>query len=526
MQRRSFLKNSIAACTSTLFLDSIMNKAFAQSSVIDALNASTNDKVLVLVQLNGGNDGINTVIPLDQYTNLSSARANVLIKDTDVLKLNGNSTTGLHPAMGGMKDLYDNKSLSLIQGVSYPNPDFSHFRATDIWLTGADSDKFETSGVGGRYLQTQYPGFPTGYPNALNPDPLAIQIGSSVSLFLQGAGPSMGMSIASLAAINNLINGTTDPVPSTPAGHELAFLRLVNQQTQKYNTVIATAASAAPVNISTKYPVAPDNRLGDQLKIVARLIKGGLKTKIYIVSVNGFDTHAAQVDPANHSIGAHANLLSYVSKGIEGFQDDCIKMGIDNRVTGMVFSEFGRRIISNGSGGTDHGSGAPVIMFGTELIGGMYGKNPTISANVSSSFNVPMQFDFRQIYATIMKDWFAIDDAAMSSTMLKSYTTLDLFKKKQTNISDQMAANNSYQLGEIYPNPIQSSAVIPFSSKGGYVSLKLHDLSGRTIATLIDNKVDAGAHQIVFERNNIPAGNYILEMQGENYKNTSMLVLE
>jgi uncharacterized protein (DUF1501 family) len=296
MKRRDFFRRAIPATLLPSLLNGFSFRAFAGSPFMQALaNSTINDHVLVLIQLNGGNDGLNTVIPLDQYSNLSPVRQNILIPDTQVLPLNGYINTGLHPSMTGMQQLFNNGKLNIIQGVGYPSPNYSHFRSTDIWLTGSDSNEVLATGWGGRYLDYEYPNFPTGFPNTTMPDPLAIQIGSTVSLALQGPNTSMGMAISDPTSFYNLINGVQDPAPNTNAGKELTYIRTVAQQSTLYSSVILDAAN----NISTQsssYPVAGANPLADQLKIVARLIAGGLKTKIYMVNLGGFDTHSSQVD--------------------------------------------------------------------------------------------------------------------------------------------------------------------------------------------------------------------------------------
>ena len=219
MKRRDFFLKAAPIVTLPALINGFSFRAFAGSPMMQALsNSVLTDHVLVLIQLNGGNDGLNMVIPLDQYSNLSTARANILIPDTQVLPLSGITGTGLHPAMTGMQQLYDDGKLNIVQGVGYPSPNYSHFRATDIWLTASDSNQVLDSGWTGRYLNYEYPNFPTGYPNATMPDPLAIQIGSSVSLALQGPAASMGMAISDPTSFYNLINGIQDPAPNSPAG--------------------------------------------------------------------------------------------------------------------------------------------------------------------------------------------------------------------------------------------------------------------------------------------------------------------
>jgi uncharacterized protein (DUF1501 family) len=190
MKRRNFLRTIAPAVVLPSIINGFSMKAFAEMPLfrgMEALQTET-DKVLVIIQLNGGNDGINTVIPLDQYTNLSVARGNILINSSAVLPLTGTTATGLHPAMTGMRDLYDNGKVKIVQGVSYPNPNFSHFAATDIWATASDSDQSLNTGWLGRYIDHEFPGFPAGYPNASSPDPIAVQMGVGAATYVSGTG--------------------------------------------------------------------------------------------------------------------------------------------------------------------------------------------------------------------------------------------------------------------------------------------------------------------------------------------------
>ena len=415
MKRRDFLLSTLPAAA---ILPEVINgysvKAFnSNSPLVQALLRGTTltDHVLVIVQLSGGNDGLNMVIPVADYSKYFNARSNVAIPENSVLPIAGVTGTGIHPAMTGLQTLFTEGKAKVIQAVGYPQPNFSHFRATDIWMSGSNSNQEVYSGWAGRYLNNEYPNFPTGYPSTDMPDPLAIQIGSTTSLTLQGPTVNMGMSITNPTNFYNLISGTTDPVPDTPAGKELKFIRQVNQQTQKYSTVIRTAANA--VTQQSTYPA--NNSLADQLKIVARLVKGGLKTRVYMVSFGGFDTHSVQVNAADTTTGTHATLLGRVSAAIKAFQDDLKFLGVEERVVGMTFSEFGRRIKSNSSTGTDHGAAAPMFLFGSPVEAGMLGVNPTIPANATVNDNIPMQYDFRSIYATLLEKWFCLEKTVVDS---------------------------------------------------------------------------------------------------------------
>ena len=383
------------------------------------------DRVLVLIQLSGGNDGLNTVIPLEFYDAYHAARTNIAIPEDKILRLEGFDGTGLNPAMPEMQQLFNQGKLSIIQGVSYPQPNFSHFRATDIWLTGADAGQILPTGWAGRYLDKEYPDFPQNYPNTSMPDPLAIQVGSLVSPALQGPSLTMGMAISNPNSFYELIGDKTAPVSSSRAAEQLAYIREMSVKTDQYAGVIKKAAQKVTKQ-SDKYPAAGKNPLADQLKIVARLIAGGLQTRIYLVSMGGFDTHARQTEATDTTTGTHAKLLGKLSEAVNAFQEDLAYLQVSNRVVGMTFSEFGRRIQSNASGGTDHGSAAPVFVFGEGVKSGIIGENPKFPAKLTVNDNLAMQNDFRSIYSTLLEKWFGTDRSVADSVLMKDYAALPL----------------------------------------------------------------------------------------------------
>lgn len=523
MKRRDFFRLGGGASLAFM-LNGLPISTFADTPLLRLLakQAASSGRVLVLIQLNGGNDGLNTVIPLDQYSGLSAARSNILIPQSKVLSLTGTSVTGLNPAMTGIRDMYNDGLVNIVQGVSYPNPNFSHFRATDIWNSASDSTQYLNTGWLGRFLGETYGGYPTGYPNSSMPDPLAIQIGSGVSPVLQGPQVSMGTAISDINSFYNIVNGTVDPAPATPAGHELTFIRYISQQTQAYTSVIQTAANNA-ATMSTKY-AASRNSLSDQLKIVARLIKGGLQTPVYVVSMGSFDTHASQTDAADHTIGTHADLLGMLSVAVNAFYDDCKLMGIDDRVAAMTFSEFGRRIMSNASGGTDHGTSEPVMVFGPGVNPGFIGSNPTISASVTVNDNLPMQHDYRSVYAAVLADWFGVSPTVLSNVLLQPFTILPIFRKT-TGVDEHTVAGSNELLGQNYPNPVQRNAVITFGSTGGLTTIQLFDVSGRLVRTLVQQEFSRGQHQVVLDRGSLPSGTYFYRLTNSSASATRQMTV-
>lgn len=523
MKRRNFLK---AGSLLPLTVGGFGIKSVAAHPLLAALaKAGNDDRVFVVIQLNGGNDGLNTIIPINQYSNLSLKRSNILIPENKVLKLNGITSTGLNPAMTGLQTMYNEGLVNIIQSVGYPNPNFSHFRATDIWMTGSDANEFWTSGWLGRYLETQYSGFPDGYPNATMPDPLAIQFASAASSIFMGSDANMAMTISNANNVYSVINGGNDPAPSSKYGKELSYIRLVNEQTNKYTTVVKNAATVGK-NLSTQYP-SSGNNLSEQLKIVARLISGGLKTKIYMVSLGGFDTHSTQVDATDHTIGAHANLLGTLSTAIGAFQDDLKLLGVQNRVAGMTFSEFGRRIDSNASGGTDHGSAAPMIVFGTEVQSGIIGANPTIPSTTNANDNVPMQYDMRQIFTSVFQDWFGISGKDLQDAMgNKNFSTLPIFKNSSNSIQDYLDMVSAVNLGDPFPNPANRNTNVEVFSEQGFFDLYLYDPLGARIKTIHTGKTNIGKQQFSIDLSGLRPGNYYLQLSHGTKNITKVLVVQ
>ena len=473
------------------------------------LPTSDNDRVLVLVQLTGGNDGLNTVIPLEYYSNYYNARKNIGIKESNVLKLSNVSNIGLHPSMTGLQQLYNDQQLAIIQSVGYPQPSFSHFRATDIWMTGSSSNEILNTGWIGRFLDETFPGFPGSYPNNNMPDPLAIQIGSITSLSLQGPAQPMGMSISNTTNYYNFLSNQIDPAPGTNAGKELTYVREITKQTQKYGDVI----KAASAKVTQQAPYPTSNSLAEQLKIVARLIKGGLKTKIYLVSFGGFDTHSLQAVSSDTSTGNHAKLLKTVSDAIKAFQDDLKFLGVDDRVIGMTFSEFGRRILSNASGGTDHGAAAPLFIFGSKVNGGVIGKTPIIPTTASVNDNIPYQYDFRSIYASLLSNWLCVNSAVLNKVMLRNFQDLPLTKVGTCSVLNPVG--NTEHLLTLYPNPFHGKLSIQFKTSGGHTLLQLMDGSGRLIKNITEGNFDTGIYKANFDGEFLPAGIYYVRLQNQ-----------
>lgn len=521
MKRRGFLKSTIRGAVIPTVINGFTLNSFAEFGPLSKLleGGADNDHVLVIVQMQGGNDGLNMVIPIDGYSNYYNARSNIAISQNAILPLTLESKTGLHPAMGGLRTLYNEGRLGIVQSVGYPSPNFSHFRATDIWMSGSDSNQVLISGWIGRYLDYEYPNFPTGFPNSSMPDPLGIQIGSVTSLVFQGPSMSMGMSISNPTSFYNLLSGVEDPAPDTLAGKELKFIRMVAKQTSQYANVVKNAALTVPAQA----PYPANNSLADQLKIVALLIKGGLKTKIYMVSYGGFDTHSSQTNQGDTSTGNHANLLKNVSDAIKAFQDDLKFLGVEDRVMGFTFSEFGRRIKSNSSYGTDHGAAAPLFVFGSNANRMIHGTNPLIPEVATVNDNIPMQYDFRSIYASMLQDWLGVNNSDLQLIMLKNFQNLPLINTS-VNISN-IPNTSGNKLIENYPNPFTQNTTIKFTTNGGHTLIQIINTLGQVIDTPLDNEYPIpGTYTIQWDSQNLSPGIYYARFQNGHIQQLRTMV--
>ena len=517
MKRRSFIKNIGVAVGGPILLNGFGLSALAKSRLFSAID-DEDDRVLVLIQLNGGNDGLNTLIPLDQYDNLVTVRGNILIPENAILPLT--DTLGFHPRLGGLKSMFDDGMLGLVQSVGYPNQNRSHFRSIEIWTSGSPTTEYWTTGWAGRFLDQQFPGYPDGYPNADQPDPFAITMGFLVSETCQGSASNFAITLSDPFTLANLSEWETDEYAGTLFGDELAFVRESITLTNQYSEQIHAAANSG-ANLATY----PDTDLANQLKNVALLISGGLKTKIYTVSLGGFDTHSAQVEEDNPKFGKHADLLETLSGAIKAFQDDLVAQGLQDRVMGMTFSEFGRQIRSNGSYGSDHGTAAPLILFGACMGGIILGDNPIIAEDVSVQEGVPMQYDFRDVYGSVLMDWFKVPKATVKSILYEGFQYLPITTcptpnatKERTGLMEDIELSN-------FPNPFSESTMIRFQTGNEWGRLSVFDGMGQELAVLADREFSKGTHEIPFNGRRLPGGNYYLHLKLEGVRQKTALMV-
>jgi len=513
MKRRDFVKNmAIASAGTPIVLNNIKMQSIGKELFDVAKSAE--DRVLVLIRLNGGNDGLSTVIPRDQYANLTIQRSNVLIPETSILPLT--TEVGLHSAMGGMQNMFNNGNLSIIQNVGYPEQNRSHFRSMDIWSSGLMGTSPETGWLG-RHLDNSFPGYPSGYPNMTNPDPFAISMGYDVSSTCQGLLANFSHAVNdpfdtyNLAASSVLNDGTY-------YGSHMEYLATLIDQANEFGAQINAAANSGNT-LSTMYD--PTNPLATQLQYVAQMISGGLKSKVYILNINGFDTHDSQVSASNVEEGTHTDLIKRLSDAVAAFQDDLALLGLENRVAGMTFSEFGRQIASNASLGTDHGDAAPLFLFGSCINAGIVGPNPVIDSTIVNQAAVPMQIDFRDVYASILKDWFGVSTTDIQSFFEHSVTYYSLLGACNVGVEEVIKDKNHVLL---FPNPCYENTTIRFISENEWVKIEIFDLTGRSVGVFVDKTLDSGTHNVFLETSALSQGKYLVKVYKKSGSSEAKLI--
>ena len=407
-----------AAAMPALF-SSFPYESFGSQSLL--ANTVAEGNIIVIIVLSGGNDGLNTVIPMTQLSELNKIRSTVMLPDTKILPLKG-TDLGLHPSLTGLQSLHTENRLKVIQSVGYPNQSYSHFRSMDIWNSGSDALKYVNSGWAARYLEQKHPNFPDAYPTELYPHPLALEIGWNSSLLFTGNKAFTSVVSSNPSDFYEIINEFDNNYPSTPLGEKLKYLQLMGKQSNAYGKVLKETYGKG-----TDYTF-PRSNLADQLKIVSKLISGGLNTRIYKVEIGGFDTHGNQVESGDKTKGTHANLLKEIDEAVAAFMKSLDAMNKSDRVVGMCISEFGRTVHSNGTGGTDHGSVSPIILFGNKLDPTVGGVNPVIPSNTNYSYEMDRQFDFRQVYSSLITQWMGGNKALVKDILYTDFASIPIIK--------------------------------------------------------------------------------------------------
>ena len=257
---------------------------------------------------------------------------------------------------------------------------------------------------------------------------------------------------------------------------------------------------------------------------MAQLVAGGLSTRVYVCNMGGFDTHTLQV-PATGSTttGTHATLLGKIAEAVNAFQDDLQRLAVQDRVVGMTFSEFGRRIRSNSGSGTDHGSAAPLLVFGSKVNPIVHGANPVLPANAGVNDNIAMQYDFRSVYASILQDWFQVTPATLALLFGRSFPYVPVLR------SGALATASAAEAAEftVYPNPVRDGrTTVAYESNGGQVQVLVLDALGREVRRAVDRVLPRGPQQLALDLSGLAAGAYYCQVREAQRSGSRMLVIE
>lgn len=518
MKRRDFLQKVAATgIVLPISLGFPSVRAFAKSpagSPFQRIMSVNKDRIFILIRLSGGNDGLNTVVPYtnaDYYSARSGGAEAISIAANKVVQLPDSSTMGLHPSFqptsGGLLDLYKEKKMVIVQNVAYPNQNLSHFRSTDIWLSASDYNVYDNSGWYAKFLEKQYP----DYPSILPADPFAIELGTYLSTTLVGKNNNMGVAVTDLSYIPN--KPDDDPVAQNHEGDEEQYVKTILKQSNVFSNSIIAAGIKQQTNKVT-YPT--NNALATGLAAIARVIAGGLITQMYIVNVSGYDTHTDQ-------LVTQANLHDQFAKAVFAFQRDLEGFGLDQKVCFMTISEFGRRPQSNGSG-TDHGSAAPLFVFGAGVKGGIIGTDPDLK-NLDSNKNLAMKYDFRQVYASVLGQWFEAAETDITSVALpRHFEQLPIFKVSASGISDNSDLEQTVFLGQNYPNPASDATIIPIAGilSGTDAKISVLTLDGREISS---QEVMPGQKSVEINTKSLPNGSYFYVLTAGSVRRMQKMIV-
>lgn len=472
------------------------------------------DRILIMIRFKGGNDGLNTIIPLDQLSAYHNARPMLGYADNQMINLN--DKVAMSPHLSEIKALWDKGMMKVIQGVGYPEQNLSHFRSSDIWSSASESDTYVKSGWVARYVEEVFPDYIENTPS----HPPAIQIGGGSSLLFTGdVVDKVGFETFSAEQLSQFATTgkvhSLDDIPDCSHGDQLKYVRIVTNSTYKFIDTISAAYNLGP---DSPFYYA-DRSFAQSLKIIARLIKGGLKTKIYVVELDGFDTHSSQTEN-------HEYLLKLFSETISTFMREFENTPHEENILALTFSEFGRRIEENEGPGTDHGAASVMLAFGKGLEGnGTVGEYPSLT-DTDDNGNMKFNVDFRHIYATLFTEWLCLEDAASDDIVFNDFGAPLPFGFNCQEVSavnksykSPFAHNASYGLGDVYIN-----YTLP---KDTMVMLELINMAGQPV--MLDRPMNkkAGTYSIAVkqQQRKLMPGPYVYRIRVTGAEYTGKVIL-
>lgn len=509
--RRSFLQALGLASSGSILLAKTPISAMNPTPLTQALAESNSDRILVIIRLKGGNDGLNTVIPAYDYGTYSNIRPNIKINEASSFALS--QEFRMPDYMLDLETLWNSDKMKIVHGVGYPNQNLSHFSSADIWSSAGDTAEQTQTGVFGRYFENLYPDYLLNAPAI----PPAIQIGSLSNLLFSGDETGYAFSVANPDQLQTIAqNGVAYDVQNLPNctyGDQLGWIRSIVNTTYTYAGVIHQA-----YNNGTNDATYNNSNISKQLAIVARLIKGNLGTKIYMVTLDGFDTHADEI--ANHS-----QLMLDLSNSVNKFFADLDSAGYGQNVLAMTISEFGRRPEENASLGTDHGAASTMMLFGEGLNGsGFVSTHPDLS-NLDANGNLQHTTDFRSVYAAILEDWLCIDSQVVNDTLFQNYTRAEI------GVACNAANQEDFSFNQFIHTPIykNDSVYVQFELKtASTVSIEIFNILGKNLGKVYNKRNLAGNYEVDLNpnKNKYTIGQYFYQINvgGKKYSKSFVFV--
>ncbi len=486
--RRSFLQNLGLTGGAGIFMGGYSLSAMHNAALLPALgNGGVDDRILVLIRLKGGNDGLNTIIPLFDYGTYASNRPTIAVPQNNITNLS--NAFGIPNTMQSLMPLWNDGAMKVINSVGYDNHNLSHFTSSDIWNSGNQNIEMDLNKSGwlGRYILNQKPDYLENLPDI----PAAIKVSSGSNITYHNPNRiDLAVNFNSTdrlqeIAETGLLYDTENLPDDCYYGEQVGFLRSLLNVTANYAGVISDAFNLGSNDVSYE-----SNELSRQLSIVARLIKGRLGTKLYMVTLNGFDTHEQQNQK-------HPQLMNELSTAVNSFYADLQSADVDQNVLSMTFSEFGRRVREN-SGGTDHGTAAPVMLFGPSLNGnGILGQDPDMD-DLDNTGNMKHGTDFRSIYATVLEYWLCLDPMSVDNILGNDYQRLDNMGIDCMSVSTSetpVAQNVSHKA---IPQGDGSTIIEYTLDRPGLTNVTIYSFFGHKISTLQTGYQNAGTHKLRF----------------------------
>ena len=528
MERRTFIKNTAAIGAGMIV---VPNMIYARQDVEfvpnEKLLSDFDDNIVIFIELFGGNDGLNTIVPAEDdeyfkirpYINIPKEES---IKVNDIY-FNKGLVEGVHN--NGFQRMFEDGRLAIVEGIGYDQPNMSHFRSEDIWQSGINPKTNNNvkllEGWLGRYFSLKLPDFPLNIPE----HPLAISIDGTTPLMFKSGKGDMGIALTNPEKFYQLGLGLT-PKESLMSGElnyfkEFNYIHTIARQSELYSKAVYEAYQKGSELIDKS--LYSGNSLSQKMMLISSLIAGGLKSKVYFLKLSNFDSHAQQMDTGY--TGGHYTLLNNLASAVSEFMDDALKAGFSERVTGMTISEFGRRAYDNASRGTDHGAASMQFVFGNDkFVNGGYWNNRPNLKDLDINGNLKYQTDYRVIYSEVLEKRLSATPDDISKVFGESFLPLNILENRTTSVESYLRKSNDDYL-IITPNPNYGNGMINFEViKPSKVKLAIYNSNGKLNTILIDRLMVEGNYSINF--NIKDSGVYFAALSSGNKRYSKKFIVQ